>query len=81
MMKKGYHKMPDGSMMKNSDMKQKRAKKSSAKKATAKPKTIGTGPNKAEVTPMYPAKVKGLPKTGRQNVKKTQKRGLFGGMY
>ena len=47
MMKKGYHKMPDGSMMKNSDMKQKPAKKKTAKK---------------------PAK-------------KTQKRGLFGGMY
>ena len=46
-MKKGYHKMPDGSMMKNSDMKQKPAKKKTAKK---------------------PAK-------------KTQKRGLFGGMY
>ena len=47
MMKKGYHKMPDGSMMKNSDMKKKPAKKKTAKK---------------------PAK-------------KTQKRGLFGGMY
>lgn len=47
MMKKGYHKMPDGSMMKNSDMKQKPAKKKTAKKP----------------------------------VKKTQKRGLFGGMY
>ena len=35
-MKKGYHKMPDGSMMKNSDMKQKPAKKSSTKKKTAK---------------------------------------------
>jgi hypothetical protein len=47
MMKKGYHKMPDGSMMKNSDMKQKPAKK----------------------------------KTAKKSVKKTQKRGLFGGMY
>ena len=46
MMKKGYHKMPDGSMMKNSDMKQKPAKK----------------------------------KTAKKSVKKTQKRGLFGGM-
>ena len=46
-MKKGYHKMPDGSMMKNSDMKQKPAKK----------------------------------KTAKKSVKKTQKRGLFGGMY
>ena len=46
MIKKGYHKMPDGSMMKNSDMKQKPAKK----------------------------------KTAKKSVKKTQKRGLFGGM-
>ena len=74
MMKKGYHKMPDGRMMKNSYMKQKPAKKSSAKKATEKPNTIGTGPNKAKVTPMSPAKknAKGLPKTGRQNVKKAK---------
>ena len=47
MMKNGYHKMPDGSMMKNYDMKQKPAKKKTAKKPE----------------------------------KKTQKRGLFGGMY
>jgi uncharacterized protein YgiM (DUF1202 family) len=36
MMKKGYHKMPDGSMMKNSDMKQKSAKKKVAKKSAKK---------------------------------------------
>lgn len=44
-------------------------------KGPAKPKTIGTGPNKAKVTPMSPAKKseKGLPKTGRQNVKKAGK--------
>ena len=50
----------------------KAAPKPATKKAAAKPKTIGTGPNKAKVTPMSPAKKseKGLPKTGRQNVKK-----------
>ena len=50
----------------------KAAPKPATKKAAAKPKTIGTGPNKAKVTPMPPAKKseKGLPKTGRQNVKK-----------
>ena len=44
-------------------------------KTTTKPKTIGTGPNKAKVTPMPPAKksAKGLPTTGRQNVKKKTK--------
>jgi uncharacterized protein YgiM (DUF1202 family) len=36
MMKKGYHKMPDGSMMKNSDMKQKAAKKKVVKKSAKK---------------------------------------------
>ena len=53
----------------------KAAPKPAAKKAAAKPKTIGTGPNKAKVTPMSPAKknAKGLPKTGRQNVKKAGK--------
>lgn len=30
-MKKGYHKMPDGSMMKNSDMKKKAVKKTTKK--------------------------------------------------
>jgi hypothetical protein len=52
----------------------KAAPKPAAKKAAAKPKTIGTGPNKAKVTPMSPAKknAKGLPKTGRQNVKKAK---------
>jgi len=50
------------------------AKKAATKKAAAKPKTIGSGPNKAKVTPMSPAKknAKGLPKTGRQNVKKAK---------
>ena len=45
------------------------------KAAAAKPKTIGTGPNKAKVTPMSPAKksAKGIPTTGRQNVKKKAK--------
>ena len=53
----------------------KAAPKPVTKKAAAKPKTIGTGPNKAKVTPMPPAKKseKGLPKTGRQNVKKAGK--------
>jgi hypothetical protein len=54
----------------------KQAPKPATKKAAAaKPKTIGTGPNKAKVTPMSPAKknAKGLPKTGRQNVKKKAK--------
>ena len=41
MMKKGYHKMPDGSMMKNSDMKQKPAKKKTAKKPAKKTKKRG----------------------------------------
>ena len=52
----------------------KAAPKPVTKKAAAKPKTIGTGPNKAKVTPMSPAKKseKGLPKTGRQNVKKAK---------
>ena len=52
----------------------KAAPKPAAKKAAAKPKTIGSGPNKAKVTPMSPAKknAKGLPKTGRQNVKKAK---------
>jgi hypothetical protein len=52
----------------------KAAPKPATKKAAAKPKTIGTGPNKAKVTPMSPAKknAKGLPKTGRQNVKKAK---------
>jgi hypothetical protein len=54
----------------------KAAPKPATKKAAAKPKTIGSGPNKAKVTPMSPAKKsqKGLPKTGRQNVKKTGKK-------
>lgn len=54
----------------------KAAPKPVTKKAAAKPKTIGTGPNKAKVTPMSPAKKseKGLPKTGRQNVKKAGKK-------
>ena len=53
----------------------KQAPKPATKKAVAKPKTIGTGPNKAKVTPMPSAKsnAKGLPKTGRQNVKKSGK--------
>ena len=53
----------------------KQAPKPVTKKAAAKPKTIGTGPNKAKVTPMPPAKKsqKGLPKTGRQNAKKAGK--------
>ena len=52
----------------------KAAPKPATKKAAAKPKTIGSGPNKAKVTPMSPAKknAKGLPKTGRQNVKKAK---------
>ena len=52
----------------------KAAPKPTTKKAAAKPKTIGSGPNKAKATPMPPAKKseKGLPKTGRQNVKKTK---------
>jgi hypothetical protein len=54
----------------------KQAPKPVAKKAAAKTKTIGTGPNKAKVTPMPPANknAKGLPKTGRQNVKKAGKK-------
>jgi hypothetical protein len=54
----------------------KAAPKPATKKAAAKPKTIGSGPNKAKVTPMSPAKKsqKGLPKTGRQNVKKAGKK-------
>jgi len=55
----------------------KQAPKPVAKKAAAtKSKTIGTGPNKAKVTPMSPANknAKGLPKTGRQNVKKAGKK-------
>jgi hypothetical protein len=55
----------------------KQAPKPVTKKAAAtKPKTIGTGPNKAKVTPMPPANknAKGLPKTGRQNVKKSGKK-------
>jgi hypothetical protein len=54
----------------------KQAPKPATKKAAAaKPKTIGTGPNKAKVTPMSPAKksAKGIPTTGRQNVKKKAK--------
>ena len=53
----------------------KQAPKPATKKAAAKTKSIGTGPNKAKVTPMSPAKksAKGLPKTGRQNVKKGKK--------
>jgi hypothetical protein len=54
----------------------KQAPKPATKKAAAaKPKTIGTGPNKAKVTPMSPAKksAKGIPTTGRQNVKKKTK--------
>ena len=53
----------------------KAAPKPATKKAAAKPKTIGSGPNKAKVAPMAPAKKsqKGLPKTGRQNVKKGKK--------
>ena len=53
----------------------KAAPKPVTKKAAAKPKTIGSGPNKAKVTPMPPAKsnAKGLPKTGRQNMKKAGK--------
>jgi hypothetical protein len=53
----------------------KQAPKPATKKAAAKPKTIGTGPNKAKVTPMSPAKksAKGIPTTGRQNVKKGKK--------
>ena len=52
----------------------KQAPKPATKKAAAK--TIGTGPNKAKVTPMSPANknAKGLPKTGRQNVKKAGKK-------
>ena len=51
----------------------KQAPKPATKKAAAK--TIGTGPNKAKVTPMSPAKksAKGIPTTGRQNVKKKAK--------
>jgi hypothetical protein len=54
----------------------KAAPKPATKKAAAKPKTIGSGPNKAKVKPMSPAKKsqKGLPKTGRQNVKKLGKK-------
>jgi hypothetical protein len=50
-------------------------KPATKKAAAAKPKTIGTGPNKAKVTPMSPAKksAKGIPTTGRQNVKKGKK--------
>lgn len=53
----------------------KAAPKPVTKKAAAKPKTIGSGPNKAKTMPMAPAKKseKGLPKTGRQNVKKGKK--------
>lgn len=48
------------------------AKSADAARATAT-KTIGTGPNKAKVTPMSPANknAKGIPTTGRQNVKKS----------
>ena len=54
----------------------KAAPKPVTKKAAAKPKTIGTGPNKAKVTPMSPAKksAKGLPENGRKNVKKAGKK-------
>jgi glucan-binding YG repeat protein len=54
----------------------KQTPKPAIKKVAAKPKTIGTGPNKAKVTPMSPANknAKGLPKTGRQNVKKSGKK-------
>ena len=53
----------------------KAAPKPTTKKAASNSKSIGTGPNKAKVTPMSPAKksAKGLPKTGRQNVKKAGK--------
>jgi hypothetical protein len=53
----------------------KQAPKPATKKAAAA-KTIGTGPNKTKVTPMSPANknAKGLPKTGRQNVKKAGKK-------
>ena len=58
------------------DAPKKQAPKRAIKKAAAKPKTIGSGPNKAKVTPMSPAKksAKGLPKTGRKNVKKAGKK-------
>ena len=61
----------------NTGVSKKAAPKPVTKKAAAaKPKTIGTGPNKAKVTPMSPANknAKGLPKTGRQNVKKSGKK-------
>ena len=59
----------------NTGVSKKAAPKPVTKKEAAKPKTIGTGPNKAKVTPMPPAKsnAKGLPKTGRQNMKKAGK--------
>ena len=58
----------------NTGVSKKAAPKPTAKKA-ATAKTIGTGPNKAKVTPMSPAKksAKGIPTTGRQNVKKKAK--------
>jgi len=58
----------------NTGVSKKAAPKPAAKKAAAA-KTIGTGPNKAKVTPMSPAKksAKGIPTTGRQNVKKKAK--------
>ena len=40
MIKKGYHKMPDGSMMKNSDMKEKPAAKKTAKSTAKKKSTM-----------------------------------------
>lgn len=59
----------------NTGVSKKAAPKPVTKKEAAKPKTIGTGSNKAKVTPMPPAKsnAKGLPKTGRQNMKKAGK--------
>jgi len=59
----------------NTGVSKKAAPKPATKKAAAA-KTIGTGPNKAKITPMSPAKksAKGIPTTGRQNVKKAGKK-------
>ena len=59
----------------NTGVSKKQAPKPATKKAAAA-KTIGTGPNKAKVTPMPPANknAKGIPTTGRKNVKKSGKK-------
>ena len=74
-MKKPAPKMPASPRKPSTGAKKAAPKPATKKAAAAKPKTIGTGPNKAKVTPMPPAKksAKGIPTTGRQNVKKGKK--------